>query len=192
MVVASTAHRPAAYGFIGTGEITAAVVTGLSTGPADPPLILLSPRGADVARDLARRFPNVRVGDSNQAVVDDSTSIVLAVRTPLVRDVLPGLTFRPEQVVLSAVAGVGRNRLRELAEPAGHIVRVIPLPQADRRQSLTAMFPDSTVGRELFSRLGRVVVPNDEEAFEAFSAATATFAAHLDYVTTISDWLIDR
>ena len=61
--------RAAAYGFVGTGAITRAMVTGLSA--VDPaPEIVVSPRGAEASASLAGRFGNVRVAADNQAVVD--------------------------------------------------------------------------------------------------------------------------
>jgi pyrroline-5-carboxylate reductase len=180
------------YGFVGAGEITAAIVEGLHAGVADPPTVLLSPRGRRVGRELAGRFPNVRVCESNQDVLDNATSIVLAVRPQVARAVVAELSFRPVHVVMSAIAGVRLDQLRDWAAPAGHLVRVIPLPQAARGQSLTVMYPDDAVARELFARVGGVLVPGDESALEAFSAATATFAAHLDYLTTIAGWLADQ
>lgn len=188
----SVYDRLAAYGFVGTGEITAAIVKGLSADVADPPAIFLSPRGRRIGHELASRFPNVRVCGSNQDVLENATTIVFAVRSPITRAVLEELSFRPEHVVMSAVAGVRLERLRDWAAPAGHIVRAIPLPQADRRQSLTVMFPDHAVGRALFGRVGDVFVAREEETFDAFSAATATFAAHLDYLNTIAHWLTDH
>ncbi len=141
------------YGFVGAGELTAAVVEGLSAEVADPPAIFLSPRGRDIGRALASRFPNVRVCDSNQDVLE---------------------------------------WLRERVAPAGEIVRSIPLPAAARRQSLTAMYPDNAVARELFDRVGGVLVPGDEAALDVFQTATATFAAHLDYLGTIATWLAEQ
>ncbi len=179
-----------AYGFVGAGELTSAIVGGLSADVADSPAILVSPRGRGV--ELAARFPNVRVCSSNQDVLENVTTVVLAVRPQGARAVVEELTFRPEHVVVSAMAGVRLERLRDWAAPAGRIVRVIPLPSAARRQSLTAMYPDDTVARELFGRVGGVVAPGEEQTLEAFSAATATFAAHLDYLTTIADWLADH
>lgn len=35
-------------------------------------------------------------------------------------------------------------------------------------------------------------MPDDEAALEAISAATATFAAHLDHLATIADWLAEH
>ncbi|GAB3393371.1 hypothetical protein GCM10027360_85530 [Amycolatopsis echigonensis] len=64
------------------------------------------------------------------------------------------------------------------------------MPQAAQRQSLTAMYPEDDVARDLFERVGGVVVPRDEPSLEAFSAATSTFAAHLDYLATIAGWMV--
>ncbi|SHF63183.1 NAD(P)-binding domain-containing protein [Streptoalloteichus hindustanus] len=183
---------PAGYGFVGTGEITAAIVEGLSAGVADPPAVFLSPRGREVGRALADRFPNVRVCPSNQDVLDNATSIVLAVRPQIAHEVVEELTFRPHHVVISAVAGVPLERLRDWTAPAGRVVRSIPLPQAARRQSLTVLYPDDTVARGLFERVGGILVPGEEATLEAFSAATGTFAAHLDYLATIVSWLADQ
>ncbi|SDM46852.1 NAD(P)-binding domain-containing protein [Allokutzneria albata] len=180
------------YGFVGAGELTTAIVEGLSAGVAEPPPVFLSPRSRSVGQELASRFPNVRVCRSNQDVLDSASSIVLAVRPPSAQDVLQDLLFRPEHVLLSALSGVRLEQLRDWAAPAAQIVRVIPLPQAARRQSLTVVYPDHAVARELFERVGGVLVPREESIFELFSAATATFAAHLDYLATIACWLTDH
>jgi pyrroline-5-carboxylate reductase len=60
-------------GFIGTGEITAAMVTGLSSSQTARPSIRLSPRNAAIAANLANRFANVSVASSNQDVLDSAT-----------------------------------------------------------------------------------------------------------------------
>ncbi|MEZ0471990.1 NAD(P)-binding domain-containing protein [Luteimonas salinilitoris] len=183
---------PAAYGFVGAGEIAAAIVEGLSADVADPPRVFLSPRSHRVGHELASRFPNVQVCDSNQDVLENATSVVLAVRPQIARAVLEELSFRLHHVVMSAMAGVPLERLHNWAAPAGHIIRVIPLPSAARGQSLTVMYPDNAVAREMFGRVGGLLVPGEEETLDAFSAATATFAAHLEYLTTIAKWLADH
>ncbi len=180
------------YGFVGAGEITAAIVEGLSKDVTAPPSIYLSPRSRSVGQELTSRFGNVKVCDNNQAVLDSATTIVLAVRPPIAHEVLTQLTFRPEHVLISALAGVHLAQLREWAAPAGEIVRSIPLPPAARRQSLTAMYPDNATARALFDRTGGTVVPAEEQALDIFSAATATFAAHLDYLGTIAAWMTDQ
>ncbi|MGW4128657.1 MULTISPECIES: NAD(P)-binding domain-containing protein [Amycolatopsis] len=180
------------YGFIGAGEITAAIVEGLSKDVTDPPRIFLSPRSRSVGQELSARFANVEVRDSNQAVVDSASTIILAVRPPIAEEVLRDLTFRPEHVLISALAGVPLDRLRDWAAPAREVVRSIPLPPAARRQSLTAMYPDNPEARALFDSIGGSVVPAAEKDLDIFSGATATFAAHLDYLGTIAAWMTDQ
>lgn len=180
------------YGFVGAGEITAAIVEGLGRDDSDAPAVFLSPRGRAVARELAGRFPNVQVCGSNQEVLDNTSTVVLAVRPPQTRAVLTELSFQPRHVLVSAVAGVRTDQLRAWASPARDVVRTIPLPQAAHGQSMTVMHPDDAVARELFTRVGDVLVPRDEQTFDALSAASGTFAAHLDYLTAIVDWLADQ
>ncbi|MCE7007608.1 NAD(P)-binding domain-containing protein [Kibdelosporangium philippinense] len=189
----------APYGFIGTGAITAAIVEGVSapTSPAivqglSAPAIFLSPRSRTVSQDLASRFPNVQICDTNQDVLESATAIVLAVRPQIARDVLADLTFHPEHIVISAMAGVSLAQLSEWTAPAKQLIRVIPLPSAASGDSLTVMYPDNPTARELFNRVGGLVTPTDETALEVFSAATATFAAHLDYLATITAWLANH
>ncbi|RSM67746.1 pyrroline-5-carboxylate reductase [Kibdelosporangium aridum] len=182
----------AAYGFVGAGAITAAIVEGLSANVAEPPAVFLSPRSQSVGQELASRFRNVQVCGSNQEVLASTTSIVLAVRPQIARDVLAELTFRPEHVVISALAGVKLAQLTAWTAPAEQLVRVIPLPSAAGGDSLTVMHPDNAVARDLFGRVGGLVVPGEETTLDVFSASTATFAAHLDYLATIARWLSDH
>jgi pyrroline-5-carboxylate reductase len=65
-----TNNDPAQFGFIGVGVIASAMVEGLCRNSVIAPSILLSPRGKTRSADLAKRYPNVRVGNDNQAVID--------------------------------------------------------------------------------------------------------------------------
>ncbi|MEU8634517.1 NAD(P)-binding domain-containing protein [Amycolatopsis sp. NPDC048633] len=180
------------YGFVGTGEITAAIVEGLSADVPAPPAVFLSPRNHDIAHELAARFPNVRVCAGNQEVLDRAVTVVIAVRPQVVAEVLAELTFRPEHVVVSAVAAVPLDRLADWVAPATRIVRSIPLPTTSRRAGRTAMYPDDADARALFESVGDVVVPADETTLATFSAATATFAAHLGQLAAIAGWMAEH
>jgi hypothetical protein len=52
--------------------------------------------------------------------------------------------------------------------------------------------PRHEVARALFDPLGGVIAVDDERALDALSTSTATIAAHLAYLDTISRWLADR
>ncbi|GLQ94391.1 NAD(P)-binding domain-containing protein [Dyella acidisoli] len=174
-------------GVIGVGAIGAAIVSGLSESD-EPPEILLSPRNAAVAAKLAASYPNVRVADSNQAVVEQSIVVLLCVRPSDAQQVMSELTFQ-DQSLISVMAGVPLKVLRELAAPARNIVRAIPLPSVAVRRGITPLYPATEPARSLFDRLGHVIEVDDETAFDLFSASTATIAAHFAYLNRISGWL---
>ena len=113
-------------GIIGVGEIARAIVQGLCAESDGAPAVLLSPRGAAVSADLARRYPSVRVCASNQEVVDSSAVVILAVRPDALLDALGQLRVSPRTVVISVVAGVEHDELHALFGPGITIVRAIP------------------------------------------------------------------
>lgn len=90
------------------------------------------------------------------------------------------------------MAGVPIGALRLLVAPAEVLVRAIPLPAVARRAGLTAIHPPHELARALFEPLGGVIPVDEEGVLDALSASTATIAAHLAYLDTISRWLADR
>jgi pyrroline-5-carboxylate reductase len=177
-------------GVLGVGAIGSAIVTGLCEGVDDPPRVLLSPRNAEIAGGLARRFATVEVAADNQAVVDGAPVVLVCIRPQVAQAVLAGLRFPADRVVISAMAGVQVQELQRLVTPATDIARVIPLPSVARRDGLTPVHPPNAVAAALFDRLGESVEIPDAEAFEAFSASTATIAAHFAYLDAIATWLV--
>ena len=73
-------------GFVGTGTITTALVTGLCTAARPPERILVSPRNAEKAAALAEAFPRVAVAKDNQAVIDGSDWVFRAVLPRIARE----------------------------------------------------------------------------------------------------------
>jgi pyrroline-5-carboxylate reductase len=177
------------YGVLGVGEIATAIVTGLCEGVEAPPGVLLSPRNPERAAALAARHPSVSVAADNQALIDGSSVLVLAIRPQDVHAILGPLRFRHDQPVISLLAGVSLAELAVLVAPADDLARAIPLPPVARRAGITAVHRGTPAARSLFGALGGVVVVDDPDAFEAMSAATATIAAHIQYVAAISGWL---
>jgi pyrroline-5-carboxylate reductase len=175
-------------GFVGTGTIAAAIVEGLRAAGMDTP-ILLSPRNAEAAARLAARHAHVRVAETNQAVLDGSAMVVLAVRPQIADAVLPALRFRPDHHVLSVIATMSLDSLRTMTAPAGRVTRAVPLPAVAMRRGPTAIFPDDAPVRALFDRLGSAIVLEKEAEFDLFSAATATMASYFAFAGTIARWM---
>jgi pyrroline-5-carboxylate reductase len=177
------------YGVIGVGAIAQAIVTGLCESVESPPAVVLSPRNAEVAGALAKRYETVTIAASNQAVLDAAPVVLVCLRPQVARDVLAELRFAPAHVVISAMAGISIDELKRLIAPATEVARCIPLPGVARRAGITPVHPPQATAQALFDRLGGAVEVPDIAAYDAFAVATATIAAHFEYLRTISTWL---
>lgn len=183
---------PTKLGFVGTGAITSAIVTGLSSSLSAQHSIYLSPRNPQIARDLAARFSGVSIASSNQGVLDASETVILAIRPQIVRDVLSSLRFRPDHRVISVVSSLSLGAISDLASPAARIVRAVPLPSAAERRSPTAIFPSDPVVIDLFAAVGAAFAVDTEREFDALCAATATIASQFAFEEAIVSWLVQQ
>lgn len=179
------------YGVIGVGAIATAIVSGLSDGTDAPP-ILLSPRNASAAAELASRYRNVQVCADNQAVIDGASTLILCLRPQDAPPVLRTLRFASEQSIISVMAGISTEALHPLVAPATAIARCIPLPSVAHREGVTVILPPGGAARALFDQLGGTIELESQQLFDAFSAATATVAAHFEYLNSTSRWLAAR
>lgn len=176
------------YGVVGVGSIAAAVVTGLCRD--DAPQVLLSPRNAETAAGLAARLDTVSVAPDNQAVVDGSDVVIVAVLPGQVESVLTDLTFDERHVVISVVAGVGLDDLR--AWTGTTVARSVPLPAVARREGRTPVHPPVDQAMALFDLLGGAIGVDDATTYEALTASSATVAAHFAFLGAITDWLVSH
>jgi len=179
-------------GFLGTGSITSAIVTGLRADRGLPCPILLSPRNAHVAARLAAAFPQVSVAESNQAVLDESDIVFLAVRPQVAREVLADVKFRPSHRVISLVATFSHQSITALVRPAANVSCAVPLPTVAFHRGPTAIFPPDPLAAALFGRLGVAVGAATESEFQALWASTAMMAPYFTYLGSLSTWLIDH
>lgn len=176
-------------GFIGTGNIAAATVRGLCTAAPVPERVLISPRNAEKAAALAAEFAQVEVAPDNQAVVDGSDWVVIAVRPPQVEPVVRPLRFRADQAVISLAAAVSLAALQKLVAPVSRIVRAVPQPTVARHTGPIAVFPADAEAVALLGRIGNVVPVGDEHQFDALCTVTAIAASQFAFLGRVADWL---
>ncbi|NGO76554.1 NAD(P)-binding domain-containing protein [Streptomyces sp. YC504] len=175
-------------GLIGVGEIGRALVEGLCEGIDEAPEVYLSPRGARTAEELAGRFETVRVCADNQAVVDSSEIVLIAVRRDQRYEALAGLRVDGDRTVVNVMAGVRNDELRKTLGGDAPIVRAIPLPTVRERRSVTVTCPAHPLVDALFEELGGVLPVADEAAFDVFSALTGTLTTHYAYLASLTGW----
>ncbi|SIT41301.1 Pyrroline-5-carboxylate reductase [Paraburkholderia ribeironis] len=177
-------------GFIGTGSITQAVVTGLLRSDVSFEHLALSPRNAETAARLAGLDGRVQVCASNQEVLATSDVVCLAVIPQIAADVLSELRFESRHHVISFIAGIRLDELRRLVRTESTIVRAIPLPAVAECKGSTAICPPDALAKSLFSALGKAVEVDDEHKFDALSAVTATMASFFAVLEAQASWLV--
>ena len=178
-------------GVLGVGSLAGAVVEGLCDGVDDPPRVVLSPRGAATAARLAATYPTVRVAADNQAVLDDCDTVLVCLRE---RDagVLATLTWREEQCVVSATAGLSADRLAVAVAPARELARAVPMVAVAERSWTTPVRPAVPRAVALLERLGGALPMGSDEEFDAVYTALGTVAPFVDYLRSVSGFLTDH
>lgn len=175
----------ARVGFIGTGEITAALVRGLKSQGHE---ILVSPRNAAMAARLASEVPELRIAPNDQ-VVAGSDVVFLCLLARVVDDALAGLPFRAGQTVISVMVDVPLARLRKLCAPATDISITIPLPPIAEGGCPLPVYPATPALEALFGARNLIIPQRDETALSAHLAVSAICSPILDQLLTAANWL---
>ncbi|REE18118.1 pyrroline-5-carboxylate reductase [Paraburkholderia sp. BL27I4N3] len=179
-------------GFIGTGTITEAIVSGLTAEPRGLREIWVSPRNQETASRLSDKYTLVRVGRDNQEVADRCTLLCLAIRPRIAEDVLSKLHLGPTHCVFSFIATWNLERLRVLMPDVADIVRLAPLPMVAQAMGPTIVFPANPVAIKLFAPLGAAIPASDEKAFDCLFASTALMGSFFATLESHAIWLQDK
>lgn len=156
-------------GILGVGGLAALMVRGLQGAGYR---LILSPRNAEVATRLAADY-GCEVAADNQAVVDAADGVFVSLPAATGAEELARLTFRPEQPVLSAMAGTGLAKLHSVIGPARAAVSMMPGYANALGVGPSILCPDDAFWRPFLAATGPVQVFEDEASF----TTAATFGA---------------
>lgn len=170
-------------GIVGVGGLAEFVVEGYRHA-GDQREILLSPRGAARAADLAKRF-RCRIMPSNQAVLDAADNVMVATPPKEVIACVKSLTWRRGQLLVCVAIDVTLAALKAAA-PEADIVRTMPSSAAAFGASAMPIYPDRAAARALLAPLGAVHAVPDERAFDAGAA----FAGYYLWVYGLLDEMV--
>lgn len=179
-------------GFVGTGTLVSAVIDGLQATHGDRCTFLLSPRSQATSQALAARYANVVRAESSAAVVEGSDVVFLGMRPNQLSEATAGLPFRSDQTVVSFLAGVPHAQIVEKVRPAGHVVRVNPLPPIRLRKGPVVIYPANPIVEDLFGGLGDLIVAGKESDLVAIANGSAMMSSHYALQNSIIDWLVSR
>jgi len=179
-------------GFVGSGVITEAIVTGLMKGEGSAHEIIISHRNSEVSARLAKTYGEVRVEQDNQTIIDDADLVILSVIPQIAEEVVTGLTFRQGMKLISLIATVTHEKLQSWILEKVDIVRAIPLPFVANKTGLTAIFPQDATAYKLFSGLGDVIQVDSLDRFDAIAVTSAHMGTYFGVLENGAQWLVSK
>jgi pyrroline-5-carboxylate reductase len=160
-------------GFIGVGELALYTIRGVRLGGYEG-RILLSPRNRENARLLASQH-GCEVQEDNQSVIDLCDCVVIATRPADCLQTLSSLEFKPGQLLISVVAGIEVEQLREVLPGDLKIVRAMPVSSAEAGSSPTLIYPDNALVQEFFDFCGNTIAVDNEAWFTQGSVLACVY-----------------
>ena len=176
-------------GFVGTGVITEAIVSGLVASYFVAEELCVSERNSTRSARLAALDSRVRVEADNQRIVDTADLLFLAIRPQDAEEVVRSLRFQPNQAVASLIATIEGETLQQWIEVPVKIVRAIPLPPVAQRRGVTAIYPPDADLAKLFTALGSAVEAQTLDEFDAYAAASALMGLYFGVMESAAEWL---
>ncbi|EEE37676.1 putative pyrroline-5-carboxylate reductase [Rhodobacteraceae bacterium KLH11] len=174
-------------GLIGTGHIAAPIARFLASKGHE---LCVTERNAQIVSDLKAEL-GLRVGTA-QDVIDTSDIVFLCLRPRIAAEVLGPLTFRPDQQIVSVMAGISTNHLKTLCAPASDFVQTIPLGFLQSGGCPLAAYGNDRLLAALFEPENPVVKVEDEGALNAHFAICAMVPGVLDLMATGAEWLANE
>lgn len=177
-------------GFIGTGDIASALITGFCERAANVPYpFVVSPRNAQKSAVLAKKYPDrVTVAASMQEVVDRSDWVVISVLPQVGEEVCRSLRFRPEQKVITMLSDKTVDTVREWIGETAVLLHVIPLTFNAFCDGPVVIYPPDPEAAEIFGHIGRPVEVEEERQCAVLNAITAYVVSMFTLMDGIIHW----
>jgi pyrroline-5-carboxylate reductase len=177
-------------GYLGTGHFAFYTIAALRKYGHEG-RILLSPRNAETAARIAADH-DCEIATSNQAVIDASDIVVLAVRPPQLDGLLDGLVFRDSQVVLSAIAGKTIAELRKAGALPENIVRFLPSSFIEFSEPFWPVYPANERVKKLLGVCGKVITFETEDQFDAALLASCSNCWIYAVLDDMTKWFVNH
>ena len=101
-------------GFIGTGQITKAVVTGVINSKLKISQIFVSERNKKISRILKFKSKKITIIKKNQDIINRSDWVFLAVTPTVGNKILSNLKFNKNKMIISFISTINLNQLKKI------------------------------------------------------------------------------
>ena len=179
-------------GFIGTGKIASAVITGIYKSRLNPTKITISPRNKATAKKLKEKFNSIKIAKNNQEVVSSSDWIFLSVIPDVGKKIIKDLKFRSDQTVISFISTINLSQLKKAIKVKVKLVRAIPLPPIALKKGPIPICPPDKSVKNFFDKIGTTIEIKNEKLSINFWAISGMMASFYELLRVMTDWLIKK
>ena len=179
-------------GFIGTGNITVAVVNGICRSKISFKKILVSSRNKSKALKLSKKFKKVAIAKTNQEIVDKCNWVFLAITPKVGEKIIPKLNFRPNQKIISFISTIKLAQLKKFIKKKVKIIRAIPLPPISIGKGPVPICPPDKQAKSFFDKIGTTIEIKSEKSSNNFWSMSGMMAPFYEMLKVQSDWLVKR
>ena len=189
-------------GFIGSGNMTKSLVSGLILGNMEPEFkiaenIYVSSRTQDRAKNLSKKY-GVHSASHNDEVLDQCDWIVLSMKPQDLPNFLDsyGKSFTEHHSVISLCAGISLTSLKKELPQVKAVARLMPSTAAEFGSGVLGLYSESErFSQELsqfFGAVGSIQVVETEDFLDGIMISAASGVGFLLEVLQIwSEWLED-
>jgi len=179
-------------GFIGTGRITSAVVTGICNSNISYKNIVISQRNKSISSSLKRKFKKITISKDNQEIVNTSEWIFLSVTPTVGEKIIKDLKFRSNQTIISFISTITLAQLKKAIKVKAKIIRAIPLPPISLKKGPVPICPPNKKVKDFFNKIGTTVEIKNEKSSINFWATSGMMAPFYELLRVMTDWLVKR
>ena len=176
-------------GFIGTGQITKAVVLGITKSKIKYKKILISRRNNKISKYLKNINKKIKISSDNQFIINNSDWIFLAITPNVGKKILKKLNFKSNKIIISFISTIKLNELKTLTNRKATVVRAIPLPPISIMKGPVPLFPKNTKISKFFNNIGESINISNELSSLNFWATSSLMASYYELLFEVSKWL---
>ena len=179
-------------GFIGTGRITSAVVTGICSSNISYKNIIISHRNRSISNSLKNRFKKITISKNNQEIINSCDWIFLSVTPTVGNKIIKDLKFKSSQTIISFISTITLTQLKKVVKVKAKIIRAIPLPPISLKKGPVPICPPNKKVKAFFDKIGTTVEIKDEKSSINFWATSGMMAPFYELLRVMTDWLVKR
>ncbi|MDC1463231.1 pyrroline-5-carboxylate reductase [Alphaproteobacteria bacterium] len=179
-------------GFIGTGKITSAVITGICSSSISYKKIIISHRNKSISSNLKKKFKKITISKDNQEIINLCDWVFLSVTPTVGEKIIKNLKFRSNQTIISFISTISLAQLKKAIKVKAKIIRAIPLPPISLKKGPVPICPPNKKVKDFFNKIGTTVEIKNEKSSINFWSTSGMMAPFYELLRVMTDWLIKK